>query len=302
METIKRIVQQEIVEQQFNRLLVDKKIKEYLLENHSSYITSSVELFNVWINGNYYESKNIRLNTLKELDITELVTKVLVCTTHCQREELFTSVSAQLAGVVGFSDKPDALKTIAEVLAVICESDAFDILKNDSGRLVLISRLQLSKELEVFVENTMYLPPMLVKPVEVKSNTDTGYLTFKDSLILGKGNYHGGDVCLDAINIANSVPLKVNVDLVSKYEMKPTFDVNTPEQKEQWSRFKFMVYRVMALLASNDNEFWLTHRVDKRGRLYSQGYWLNSQGTAYQKAAIDFAESELVEVPNEYRI
>jgi DNA-directed RNA polymerase len=46
--------------------------------------------------------------------------------------------------------------------------------------------------------------------------------------------------------------------------------------------------------------FHLTHKVDKRGRIYSQGYHVNTQGAAFKKAMIELAKEELIEgVPHE---
>ena len=61
-----------------------------------------------------------------------------------------------------------------------------------------------------------------------------------------------------------------------------------------------MTYRTMSMIAQTQNEFYLTNRVDKRGRLYSCGYAINTQGTAYNKACIEFCEEEFIDVPNEF--
>jgi len=41
----------------------------------------------------------------------------------------------------------------------------------------------------------------------------------------------------------------------------------------------------------------LTHKYDKRGRCYSQGYHVNPQGNDWNKAVIEFAEKEPVTKP-----
>jgi DNA-directed RNA polymerase len=63
-----------------------------------------------------------------------------------------------------------------------------------------------------------------------------------------------------------------------------------------------MTYKIMLLLAKNNNQFWLTHRVDKRGRLYAMGYHTSTQGNAFQKASIEFANEEIIDVPAQYRL
>jgi DNA-directed RNA polymerase len=40
------------------------------------------------------------------------------------------------------------------------------------------------------------------------------------------------------------------------------------------------------------NRFWLTHKYDKRGRTYCQGYHVSYQGNDYNKACIEFADGE----------
>ena len=46
---------------------------------------------------------------------------------------------------------------------------------------------------------------------------------------------------------------------------------------------------------SGNGEFYLTHRYDKRGRCYSQGYHINYQGNSWNKAVVEFANGEVVD-------
>jgi hypothetical protein len=300
METMLNWEAQRIIENQFNKKLINKKLHELLVTEYPAYVTHGVTLLESWLSGSYYESKNKRLAIVKQLNLDELVEKVLVGTFYCQSEELFTSVSGQLAGILGWSDKPDAIKTMAEILAVLCQTDAFDIQKNDANSLVVLSRLKVSDELQRFIENTMFMPPMVCKPLDLNKNSDTGYLTLKGSMILGKGNTHDEDICLDALNVANSVCLNLNTEFLSYLEMNPTFTFESREQELQWNSFKKNSYKLMILLAKC-KDFWFTHAYDKRGRMYSRGYLVNTQGMAFQKACLDFSDKELVDVPVEYR-
>ncbi len=49
----------------------------------------------------------------------------------------------------------------------------------------------------------------------------------------------------------------------------------------------------MALVVQEGNEFYLTHRYDKRGRTYAQGHFINPQGTEYNKAVLEFSNEEV---------
>lgn len=311
METIKHVIQQENIENQFNKKLLRTKLQDIVVTNYMAYVNKAVECVSKYMSKTYYPSKDARIEKLKELDLEELVISLIAGSLQYQAPYPFTAACGELAGALGWSDKPDAVKTVGELLAVMCNSDAYDINRRSDDSFEIVSRLHLPEDVVHWVENTQYLPPMIVKPIEVKNNKDTGYLTTKDSLILGKGNFHNGNICLDAINTANSVQLKLDTDFVSKYELE--FNASTkPKRKavtpmglrtaiDNFSHYKKMTYRTMALIAITNNKFYLTHRVDKRGRLYSCGYHINSQGTAYNKACIEFAIEEHIDVPVEFK-
>lgn len=278
-----------------------KHIDGYLakeLEQSSDYheaVAQGVQLLQQWLNQEHYVSKQARLDQLRELDLTELVSRILRATAYVRRPELFTSVSAQLAGELGFSDKPAAIATMAEVLAVVCETDAYDIFKESTqASLMLVSNIPLSEQLQRYVQNSRFLPPMVCEPNLVEHNRMSGYLTHNDSLVLGKGNHHDGDLCLDVINLQNSIPLQLNQEFLLANELQPNFEIVSAEQDEQWRQFKQQSQELWLLMLQQGNRFWLTHKVDKRGRLYSVGYHINTQGNQFQKAMIELADEELV--------
>lgn len=289
---------QEMIERRYNRKHIDLYIREEIENNPDmrEKRKCGVELVEQWLQGSYYESKMKRLEQLKALCLDELVTDIFVGIAYCQRETLFTSVSAQLASRLKFSDKVEAIKTVAELLAVLCQTDAFDIDKVDKfASLTVISRIPLSQTTINFIEQSEYLPPMVCKPRTLKSNFSSGYLTHNDSLILGKGNHHDGDICLDVLNKMNQVPLKLSEEFLSTVEEMPTFEIVTQDQQDQWNHFKLQSYRFYSLMVEQGNRFYMTHKVDKRGRIYSQGYQINPQGTAFKKSMIELADEEIVE-------
>jgi DNA-directed RNA polymerase len=52
---------------------------------------------------------------------------------------------------------------------------------------------------------------------------------------------------------------------------------------------------VITALSIHTDGFYLTHKYDKRGRVYCQGYHINYQGAPWNKATIQLADKELVE-------
>lgn len=259
-------------------------------------IAHGVQLVQDWMSQSYYASKQARLAQLVDLDLTELVTKIFQGIAYVQREDLFTSVSAQLASRLQFSDKPEAIATMAELLAVLCETDMFDIIKaSRQASLTIISRIPIREEVLRYIENSTFQLPMVCPPEYVDHNRKSGYLTYNESLVLGSGNHHEGDLCLDVINLQNQVALTLDVEFLKQHELQPSFDILTPAQRQQWEDFKYTSQHIWLHLFNQGNRFYLTNKVDKRGRLYSIGYHVNTQGNQFQKAMIELADGEVVE-------
>lgn len=297
-ETNGDIALQELNEQRFNRKHIDAKLRVAIEANPVTVkmLDKGVELVTEFISGTYYASKNIRLAQLKTLDLKEVVMDIFIGSCYCQIPELFTSVTAQMAARLKFSDRTDAIATVAELMAVLCETDCFDITKeNAQASLMVESRIPLPENLIEFVCNSQYLPPMVCVPLELTHNFSSGYFTHNDSLLLGTGNHHDGDLCLDVLNLQNRVALKLDLDFLCKVEEEPTFEIENQEQLDNWTKFKKDSYRIYSLMQQQGNRFHLTHKVDKRGRSYSCGYHINPQGTSFKKAMLELANEELVE-------
>lgn len=297
MESLELIDRQWAIEEQYNRKLIDRKIRKEVEECPvlQAKIVEGVALVEDFLNQDYYGSKNARLAQVKTMDLTSLVTDLYVGVAYCLEETLFTAVVSLLAGRLGFDDKVDAITTVAELLAVLCHTDVFDIRKESKqASLMLKSNIVLSKEVVSYIENSQYLPPMVVEPLPLTHNYSNGHLTYNDSLILGTGNHHDGDICLDVLNTINRVPLRLDTEFLSYLEEHPTFALDTQDKVDQWDRFKRQSYKFYVLMAQCGNKFHLTHKVDKRGRIYSSGYHISTQGTPFKKACVELYKEELV--------
>lgn len=305
MDMNTRIFWQEEVERKYNRKHIDGYIREALQASAAMQekMAKGVALVEAYMAKDYYASKDARIAQLVGMDLPRLVEDIFVGVAYVLRPELLTSVTGQLAGRLRFSDRVEAITTVAELLAVVCATDGYDITKaGRMGSLMVVSRLQLDPELVEFIENSEYLPPMICEPKELTSNYSSGYLTHEDSLVLGgAANHHEGDLCLDVLNRMNKVALRLDMDFLRTVEEAPSFEIETQEQAEQWQRFRGQSAKFYALMVKTGNRFHLTHKVDKRGRIYSCGYHISTQGTAYKKAAIEFAMQEHVEVPDVFR-
>lgn len=297
-----QFILQECNEKRYNRKHIDGYIREAISATPSMQekIIHGVQLIKDYVHtGNelgFYNSKNGRVMQLNGMDIDALVLDIFVGIAYCQTPELFTSVTAAMASRLRFNDKLDAIKTVAELVAILCQTDAFDIDKPTKfSSLMVKSCIPLSDKLLDYIFHSAYLPPMVCEPLKLTSNFSSGYLTHNDSLVLGNGNHHDGDLCLDVLNTMNQVELKLDLDYLCKVEEDPTFDIRTQDQYDLWMDFKKQSYRFYNLMQSQGNKFYLTHKVDKRGRIYAQGYHISSAGNPFKKAMIELAHEELIE-------
>ena len=327
MDTFAQIIAQEAIEKRYSRKHIDGYIREAISENpvNQAKVEKGVALLKEWMEGTYRPEKMERLAQLNafvpdDAAVAKMVTDLFVGIAYVQKPQLMSSLNVQLAGRLGFDDRSVAIQTVAEMLSVLCLTDAFDITKeNRMASLMVVSRIELGTELLEYIEHSQYLPPMVCEPLELESNYDSGYLSHKESLILGNGNHHNGNICLDVLNIANSVKLKLDVDFLLALEEDKSFELKSEEEfnewveikkkhkqfptyasyvayvEEMWESFKSTSAKMYMEMVHAGNKFHLTHKVDKRGRIYSQGYHINTQGNPYKKACIDLAKEEIVE-------
>lgn len=285
------------IEERFSQQHVSKLLREFTQDSDAfdKKVFEGVKLLENWMKQSFHLSKQQRLEQLHFMDLEQLVSGIFRATMYAQQPVLFTAAVAMTVEQLGWDDKPAAIQTMAEILAVLCKTDVFDIFKESKvSSLMLVSNAQLG-DIKKAMEMIQYMPPMIVEPLEVNHNRDTGYLTLKDSLILGgKHNHHEGNICLDVLDIQNRVCLKIDTQFINSFVEVPKKALETKEAEENWFQFKKKSDEMYRLVLRTGNRVWLTHRVDVRGRMYAQGYHLNTQGASYKKAMLELAREELV--------
>ena len=275
---------------------ISKDIQEYLLDKYTDEIDSLTTSLREYISQSYWDSKNERLQAINK-DLTKVILNILTQTVLIASDyvPLLSICSSQSFGLGRYHD----IQTCADVLWLINQTDLILIdIVNDTRYIQ--SNMELPDELVDRLTLMCVLPPMLVKPRTLRHNKSCGYLTInKDSLILGdKENYHDECISLDVLNTLNSQALCLDLDICYKFqkEFKSEFDKDTDEylnQRKTYERAKeqFEFFRDKI----QDKTIFFTHKVDKRGRVYSQGYTFNTMGTSFEKACINLKTKEFVE-------
>lgn len=254
-------------------------------------IDEAIGLIESYLSTEYsYQSKNDRLAQW-EPDRGEIYELVLgIFTVALSNISLtYQSICGMLAGRIPMKDHIDQIKTIAEIIAIVGQTDLIDIVKSGSGQYIMVTT---SFELEDIPEPDKH-EIMTEQPHPVVANRDEILGTM---ILGGRANYHNNEICLDHINRMNAIELKLNRAFLRKYEEAPTFALDTVEKENQWNKFIATSYRKYIRLVRGGNRFYLGHRYDKRGRSYAEGYHVNTQGSSFKKAIVQLAKAEIVEV------
>ncbi len=200
-----------------------------------------------------------------------------------------------------FEGHHNPFQKCADAVRQACEKDLADY---DRAREQVVVRFDVDPATHELIAQYQYLPPMIVPPLEVTGNRGSGYLTIRTDSLLLQDNHHEGDLCPDHLNRCNRVALRLNTEVATSInnswknldKPKPgeAFEEFQKRQKA-FDRYQRSAAFTMALMVEMGNKFYLTHKYDKRGRSYCQGYHINFQGNTWNKAVVELANAELVE-------
>lgn len=199
-----------------------------------------------------------------------------------------------------FEGYDDPMQACANALLYASQKDVMDW--NDMDRKFIVKYV-LSKDVQDEIDQYQYPLPMIVQPEPIKDNKTTGYLTINGSVIL-KNNHHEDDVVLEHLTEMNNIKLCINPNTVRMVQNQWK-GLAKPEDGEKFEEYQKRVRAfekydrtsrdILDSLFTLGNEFYLTHKYDKRGRTYCQGYHVTYQGNDWCKSVVEFADKELCE-------
>ena len=304
------------LEQSLSRTNVNKWILEEIMSEavFTTMFVNAKELVDQYIKkDDYYASKQRRVNMLHDqfkfdYDIAEdiaieLFACVLPINNGKRTNEPIQGVATNLGLRLGYTNQLDAVKTGAELLAVCEPCGLYEIQsafspEHDHDTATVVPKYMLSDDLIHKIHLTQYMPPMLHEPLEWHDTAFGGHLLNQSAPVLGHGNYVGQHVCFDVLNKLQSIAWTLNETMLCEEELpKEPLDMSDPldlRKAKQHNERVIQSKRVYDLILNEGNHFFFVWKYDKRGRMYSQGYDINLQGSEYKKATIEFANQELL--------
>ena len=216
--------------------------------------------------------------------------------------QIYLHKQADVPTMVGlFSPKWGEPQDVANMLIEVVEEDLIDY---DMENMRFIMKYEVTKDVQDLLDRYQFPLPMISPPNKVVNNyMGSGYYDKKGRIILnGSEVFDHEDVCLDHINRANSVGLSINTNVVASKEGMMILPkrkageafIEFQKRQKQAQTFYDTSLEVMEGLLVLGNEFWLTHKYDRRGRTYAIGYHANTQGDDYHKAVLELSKRELI--------
>ena len=253
-------------------------------------IDKAIELIKEYKLKDYFPSKNKRLKEWEpsDNDLYEIVIAIVTLPiTH-------DYVTYQMA--VGLTEwricveaNLDKIKIIAEIIALVNQIGLINIVRPGSGHSMYITtNYEIEQEIPLVDRHcTIYHRP---QPVEDNYDPEQG------SMILGGHiNHHEEDICLEHINLMNQIPMELNYPFIIKYEEKPKKSaINNPQKEAQWKLYLKRAKQKYAEGLVKRSKIYLNHKYCTRGRCYTTGYFIDSQGNAFKKSAIELFNKEKV--------
>ena len=215
--------------------------------------------------------------------------------------QIYLHRQADPATMVGIlSPKYGEPQFVADKLLLLVIHDYLDY---DEVQDKFMVKYDVSDDVKAMLDLYQYPLPMVVKPLPITDNYESGYLSIKTPVVLNGSKYFDDkDMCLDHLNRANSVALTMDFGVINSAEgkfLKPTRAIGEDfdefqKRVRQANTFYTTSVEAMESLESLSDEVYLTHRYDRRGRVYASGYHVSTQGDDYRKAVLQLAHKELV--------
>lgn len=296
------------------RTLIEKDLKDS--PNILAALFTATKFIEDWMQEDFFQSKNMEIRKLEGVDLEEMVfnimiilmqqdfhyfemTKVVAAAMKCTP---FGEVIDELDGDTPSKAYMRGIACTCSILVILAEADLIDITpayRSVSGTVMVSLPFSFDGETGKAIKRAKFLPPMLCKPKVIKSNKESGYLSFNSHRITKRLQQHDGDICLDVVNLVNSIPYTLNVGVLNSTEDSFEFKEDKPhdeeKQKQLFDNHILATKQTAIEMIALGNKFYFEWFVDYRGRMYDRGYELHIQGNCYKKAMLDFAEPRKIE-------
>lgn len=296
-EQINRLAQI-VAEDTYSKNNIKEKVREDIisdLDGLKKVYDACISAVLKYLAGSYYESKNKRIECIKHIEPEELVLELFINVIPNNSPTSIQKIVGQFAPWFKYEDIFDGVHTAAEILGACWNCDLYtliDAADAEDKYINIKSNWRLDDDTLNYIDRARFLDPMLVQPDDWYSNTSGGYITNKTSVILGKHKHHSEHQALDVLNILQKISWSLDEKILAIGEISKK-KLNTQDKKQAFERMVYISKKVQKTLLDEGNAFYFNWKLDFRGRMYSDGHYVNFQSNSFRKAQLNFTEKRL---------
>lgn len=219
------------LEETYSKKNIRKLVKEDIEKNCINKINQCKQLLTDFLAKEYLYSRGVRVFHLVDhlrndaICGDSLIMDILISCLGKETQTIQEVCGAVFPSLLYEEDK-DGIKMVADILFVLCESDLYNIYHNAQNELNIRAVYKLEPITIQAINKTKFLPPLLCKPNPVTKNSDCGFLTIKEHVILKRYNNHDLPISLDVLNIQNQIELCFDeyiLEWEKEFKMKPEY-------------------------------------------------------------------------------
>lgn len=300
------VTAQIINEVEFDRSKVKLNLLPQIEEDFEQQIKQGVNsIIQYHMDDTKHESITKRFELVLETDIRDIVTD-LYYTVMVKRKTSIQDIATSVMNWLPEDTLYNMLQNATDIIMLCADTDIYDVIlpseDSEDVSAMIEANFEFDDETSEYLNKTMYLPPMVCKPKELKHNYDTPLMTVSKGNAILKGN-HSEYINLDLLNLLNSFELCIDTNML-RFEEVPNKEkestISKPKdrlkKKKLFNEMKMVTKEVNAMLLELGNKFYLTWSFDKRGRVYSNGYHVNIQSTDYKKSVISLCDMHKIDI------
>ncbi|WP_432481737.1 hypothetical protein [Moraxella sp. ZY200743] len=302
------MIDQRTLEYYFHPSHIKQAIIDDLKTSFANEINQSIKHIKTYIDAPEQSIKRYeRKQVIKDLPLYDLILDILSTVSMNARTPIPV---VSIANMITLDNMPKyhSIQTVCELLIVLSQIPYFTLIGKKWDMRTIQTNITLPQIIQDRLNHACYLPPMVEKPKYIKNNHTSGYLTFNDSVILGyTQNQHDMPLSLDVLNTLNNNQYELDEYILNNFTKpwhRDELDENelsllsNSEQQDyylQAQTFNMFVQQFEVMTKHLRNQtLYFTHKYDKRGRVYSQGYHYNPQGSSFEKACLNLKTKEYI--------
>jgi len=225
--------------------------------------------------------------SISDKEIHELVISVFTAILSYQKSEVEITYQALIGMInnkIKLNDELDRVKIAADVIGCLVSAELLVMTSEVRKEHVISTEFEFD---DIPVRDDH--PVKFSRPMPMKKNHNKeGHVMCGNPM-----KHHDLPVRLAHLNRMNKVRFSLDQDFIAEYDEYPSTPPDTEQKEAQVDLF--VERSALKYEEIGTDVFYINHKYDSRGRVYSSNHYVNPQGISFKKAVICFANAEVVQ-------